>query len=559
MIEYSNRYNPITEYNNWIEKHPKKVGKLMKIQLKMLISDIKNKESDVYYDTKKANHAIEFIENFCRNIKGKTAGNLVVLDPFQKAFIAAVFGICYKKTKLRRTKRAVLIEAKKNGKSLLAAAIGLYMLIADGEGGPECYSVATQRDQAKIIWNVAKKMIKKDKDLRKYTKTLVSEISCKFNDGIFKPLASDSDTLDGLDVHFVVMDEIHQWKNGYPLYDIMYRGMDNRQQPLALITSTAGTIREDLYDMIYDEAVNILTNDGFEDKKSIFFIYELDKREEWKDFNNLIKANPGLGTIRNEQSLRDEWQRAMDNPGMYLKTFLIKNCNIRETSTESWLDLEDITNIKTFDIKKLKPRYVISGWDISSTTDLTCVSFLFRVQNDENIYIYQHFFIPEDVAEKKIHNDKVPYDIWEKQGYVTFCPGNKIDVEFLWEWAYNFAIENDFVQIWNGFDAWGAELLMKRYRENYGESSVEEIRQVFKTLSNPMKELEADLKAKRINFNNNPVTKWCLGNTVIQQDNKGNIQPKKGYSSLKRIDGTASMLDCYITYKNHKDDYLNLI
>ena len=559
MIEYSNRYNPITEYNNWIEKHPKKVGKLMKIQLKMLISDIRNKESDVYYDTKKANHAIEFIENFCRNIKGKTAGNLVVLDPFQKAFIAAVFGICYKKTKLRRTKRAVLIKAKKNGKSLLAAAIGLYMLIADGEGGPECYSVATQRDQAKIIWNVAKKMIKKDKDLRKYTKTLVSEISCKFNDGIFKPLASDSDTLDGLDVHFVVMDEIHQWKNGYPLYDIMYRGMDNRQQPLALITSTAGTIREDLYDMIYDEAVNILTNDGFEDKKSIFFIYELDKREEWKNFNNLIKANPGLGTIRNEQSLRDEWQRAMDNPGMYLKTFLIKNCNIRETSTESWLDLEDITNIKTFDIKKLKPRYVISGWDISSTTDLTCVSFLFRVQNDENIYIYQHFFIPEDVAEKKIHNDKVPYDIWEKQGYVTFCPGNKIDVEFLWEWAYNFAIENDFVQIWNGFDAWGAELLMKRYRENYGESSVEEIRQVFKTLSNPMKELEADLKAKRINFNNNPVTKWCLGNTVIQQDNKGNIQPKKGYSSLKRIDGTASMLDCYITYKNHKDDYLNLI
>lgn len=559
MIEYSNRYNPITEYNNWIEKHPKKVGKLMKIQLKMLISDIKNKESDVYYDTKKANHAIEFIENFCRNIKGKTAGNLVVLDPFQKAFIASVFGICYKKTKLRRTKRAVLIEAKKNGKSLLASAIGLYMLIADGEGGPECYSVATQRDQAKIIWNVAKKMIKKDKDLRRYTKTLVSEISCKFNDGIFKPLASDSDTLDGLDVHFVVMDEIHQWKNGYPLYDIMYRGMDNRQQPLALITSTAGTIREDLYDMIYDEAVNILTNDGFEDKKSIFFIYELDKREEWKDFNNLIKANPGLGTIRNEQSLRDEWQRAMDNPGMYLKTFLIKNCNIRETSTESWLDLEDITNVKTFDIKKLKPRYVISGWDISSTTDLTCVSFLFRVQNDEDIYIYQHFFIPEDVAEKKIHNDKVPYDIWEKQGYVTFCPGNKIDVEFLWEWAYNFAIENDFVQIWNGFDAWGAELLMKRYRENYGESSVEEIRQVFKTLSNPMKELEADLKAKRINFNNNPVTKWCLGNTVIQQDNKGNIQPKKGYSSLKRIDGTASMLDCYITYKNHKDDYLNLI
>lgn len=559
MIVYPDNYNPLIEYWEWAKKNPKKVNKKMDIQLNKLAKDITDITSDVYFNAKKSNYALEFIENFCRNIKGKTAGKLVVLDLWEKAFVGAIFGIVYKATNLRRCKRAVLIIAKKNGKSLLASAIALYMQIADGEGGPEAYSVATKKDQAKIIWETAQKMIRKDKHLKRYCDLLVGETRTKFNDGSFKPVASDSNTLDGLNIHFVAMDEIHQWRNGWPLYDIMYRGMSNREQPLALITSTAGTVREDLYDIIYEEGSNILTQDGFKDDRSIFFIYELDKKDEWKDFNNLIKANPGLGTIRNETDLRDEWERTKANPSLYLKDFLTKNCNIRETDSASWLSLDDIINEKTFDIKELKPRYAIGGWDLSSTTDLTCLTYLFRIYGDEEIYIYQQYFIPEDVAEKKIHNDKVPYDIWKKRGLVTYVPGNKIDQEFLFEWSRAFAKENDFVPVYNGFDEWGADVLMKRTREEYGERSVEAVKQVFKTLSNPMKELEADIKAKRINYNNNPVLKWCLGNTTIQMDNKGNIQPKKGYSSLKRIDGTASLLDAYVTYKNHIDDYMNLI
>lgn len=559
MITYPEDYNPLIEYWNYAKKYPNKLNKKMHIQLDRLAKDITDITSDVYFNSTKSNYALEFIENFCRNIKGKTAGKLVVLDLWEKAFIGAIFGIVYKATNLRRTKRAVLIIAKKNGKSLLASAIALYMQIADGEGGPELYSVATKKDQAKIIWETAQKMIRKDKHLKRYCDLLVGETRTKFNDGSFKPVASDSNTLDGLNIHFVAMDEIHQWRNGWPLYDIMYRGMSNREQPLALITSTAGTVREDLYDIIYEEGSNILLQEEFKDDRSIFFIYELDKKDEWKDFNNLIKANPGLGTIRNETDLRDEWERTKANPSLYLKDFLTKNCNIRETDSASWLSLDDIINEKTFDIKKLKPRYAIGGWDLSSTTDLTCLTYLFRIYGDETIYIYQQYFIAEDVAEKKIHNDKVPYDIWEKRGLVTYVPGNKIDQEFLFEWARAFAKENDFVPVYNGFDEWGADILMKRTSEEYGESSVEGVKQIFKVLSNPMKELEADIKAKRINYNNNPVLKWCLGNTVIQMDNKGNIQPKKGYSSLKRIDGTASLLDAYVTYKNHIDDYMNLI
>lgn len=185
----------------------------------------------------------------------------------------------------------------------------------------------------------------------------------------------------GLDVFFVAMDELQQWKNGYDLYDIMARGTTNRQQPLILITTTAGTIRNDIYDMIYEESSKIIADfekeDGFKDEETVFFIYELDKRDEVKKFDNLIKSNPGMGTIRNADSLYKEWKQAIHNPSMYMKSFLTKCCNIPETAQESYLTAEEIINETTFDINVLKPDYVLGGVDMSSTTDLTCVTFLF--------------------------------------------------------------------------------------------------------------------------------------------------------------------------------------
>lgn len=302
-------------------------------------------------------------------------------------------------------------------------------------------------------------MIRKDKHLKKVTRSLVGEIITDFNDGVFKPLASDADTLDGHDIHCALMDEIQQWRHGYDLYDILYRGMDNRLQPLALLTSTAGTIREDLYDMIYEEASNIIDGyekpNGFEDEQSIFFIYELDERDEWKNFENLIKANPGLGTIRNEAPLKTEWNRAKNNPNMYLKMFLTKNCNIRETAQESWLSLEDIQNDLTHSIDELRPSYVFVGADLSSTTDLTCVTWLYQKAGSDRIYVEQMYFIPEDILEKKIEQDYVPYDKWVDQGWVTLLPGNKIDQESVWEWCYEYMEEKNIIPLASGFDTWG--------------------------------------------------------------------------------------------------------
>ena len=228
--------------------------------------------------------------------------------------------------------------------------------IGDGEPGPEVYAVATKRDQASIIWKESKRMVNKSPQLRKRIKPLVGELSSEqYNDGSFKPLASDKDTLDGLNVHCVLMDEIHQWKNGKALYDIMADGTTARQQPLVYITSTAGTVREDIYDLKYEEAKRVINGlfdkNGYKDKHFFPFLYELDNRKEWTQEENWYKANPGLGTIKNLDTLRAKVKKALNNP-MLVKNLVCKEFNIRETSSESWMTFEDLDNTATFDIKK---------------------------------------------------------------------------------------------------------------------------------------------------------------------------------------------------------------
>ncbi|MEG2406560.1 MAG: terminase large subunit, partial [Clostridiales bacterium] len=222
-----------------------------------IVKDLENTDSEYFYSPARGNHILEFAENFCKQSKGKYGGTLVKLELWEKAMLATIFGFI-DINGLRQYREAMLIVGKKNGKSLISSIVGNYLLVADGESGPEVYAVATKKDQAKIIWMEAKRMVKKSPSLSKRIKPLVAEMACDFNDGVFKPLASDSDTLDGLNVHGALMDEVHQWKNGMALFDIIYDGTTAREQPLTFITSTAGKIREDIYDQKYDEAERII-------------------------------------------------------------------------------------------------------------------------------------------------------------------------------------------------------------------------------------------------------------------------------------------------------------
>jgi phage terminase large subunit-like protein len=562
MIKYPLNYNPILEYWADIESCKEVVCDKIYRTYKKIVFDLTDNTSEYYYSPARANHIIEFIENFCRHSKGKMGGKPVVLELWEKALLATVFGFIDIEGN-RKYREAILIVGKKNGKSLIASCVGLYLQIADGEPGPEVYAVATKRDQAKIIWQEAKRMVRKSPALLKRIKPLVSELSSElFNDGIFKPLASDSDTLDGLNIHGILMDEFHQWKNGRPLYNIMADGVSAREQPLNFMTSTAGTIREDIYDQKYDEAELVINGyfdpNGYKDEHFIAFIYELDSRKEWLDPKCYRKANPGLGTIKNEKTLLAKVEKAKANPAL-VKNLVCKEFNIRETSTEAWLTFEQLNNTATYDLKALKPRYGVGGLDLSETTDLTCATVIFKVLGDETLYVLQMYWLPEDLLERRTKEDKIPYDLWREQGLLRVSAGNKINYKDVTSWFLEVQNELDIYIFKIGYDSWNSVYIVDELKQNFGKESTEMVIQGKKTMSSPMKNFAADLEAKKINYNNHPILKWNLSNSAIDVDKNNNIQLIKTSNSRRRIDGVASLLDAYIAFERHYEEYMNLI
>ena len=535
--------------------------KVYRVYKEIVENIINNEESIWEYDSHKANHAIEFVENYCKHSKGKMGGKPFILEVWQKALVAATFGIVHKISGLRKYKEVLLVVARKNGKSTLAAGIGLYMQLADGEPGAEIYACATKKDQAKIIWLESKRMVKKSKSLLRRVKPLVGELVADFNDSFFRPLGRDSDSLDGLNVHCALLDEIHAWTDKN-LYDVIVDGTTAREEPLIFITTTAGTVRECVYDIKYDEAERVINgyddNGGYKDDTLLPIIYELDSRIEWLDEECHIKANPGLGTIKRVDQLNNKVNKAKANP-LLVKNLLCKDFNIRETSSEAWLTFEQINNDKKFDVLSLKPRYGIGGADLSSTTDLTCATILFKVPNNEEIYIMQMYFLPEDLLEKRVEEDKIPYDIWRDQGLLRTTPGNKVHYKHVTEWFLEVQNEYDIYIFSGGYDSWSANYWIEDMKNTFGQETWQPVIQGKKTLSGPMKNLGADLEKKIINYNNNPILKWCLTNTAIDIDKNNNIQPIKTSNSRRRIDGLASLLNAYVQLERVYDNYMSVI
>lgn len=561
MIKYPLAYNPILEYWDKIESESEIVSSKVRRIYKKLVDDIYNQTSEWEYDSKRANHAIEFIENYCKHSKGKWGGKPIILELWQKAFIAASFGFIHKIDGTRKHREILLVVARKNGKSTIASGIGLYLQIADGEAGSEVYAVATKKDQAKLVWLESKRMVKKSPALLKRIKPLVSEMVSEWNDSSFKPLGSDSETLDGLNVHGAMMDEIHAWKDKN-LYDVIVDGTSAREQPMIFMITTAGTIRESVYDMKYEEAEMLLNGlddaDGYKDDRFLPIIYELDKREEWTDPKCWPKANPGLGTIKKIDQLETKVNKAKAN-SLLVKNLLTKDFNIRETSSEAWLTFEQLNNKTTFDIDVLKPSYGIGGCDLSSTTDLTAAKVIFMVPNDPNIYVKQMYWLPEDLLEQRTKEDKIPYNIWYEMGLLRTTPGNSVHAKFVTEWFLEMRNDYGIYIPWIGYDRWSAKYWVEEMQGYFGMEAMIPIAQGKQTLSMPMKLLGADLESKKIVYNNHPIDKWCLSNTAIDVDKNLNIQPNKTNNQRRRIDGTAALLNAYVVLQEKKNDYLNII
>lgn len=545
--------NYVEQYLDAIQAGKCIVSKRCRRQYEKLVKDIKEPSGGYVFDRKRAEKPIEFIERFCKHSKGEWAGQPLRLELFQKAFISALFGFVDKKTGYRKYRETLFYVARKNGKSVLLSGIALYMLIADNEPGAEVYSVASKKDQAKIIFNETYNMVRQSPDLLQVISKRKSDLYFNLTFSKFQPLGKNSDTLDGLNSSLVIIDELHSIKDRN-LYEVMKQSQSARRQPLLVMITTAGTIRECIFDDMYKYACGVC--DGtIEDPHFLPILYELDNKEEWLDPMKWEKANPGLNHIKKLDDLISKVARAKQSP-RDLTGVLVKDFNVIQTVASTWLTFDDVNNTETFSLERFKGYYCIGGADLSRSGDLTAATLLF-MDKTEKRYVTQMYFLPKDNFEQRVHDEKIPYDKWHEAGLLRLCEGNSINYSDVTAWFMEMVEKYDVTPAWIYYDPYSAAYWVQEMQSN-GFNMVKCFQGV-KTLSLPMQQLGQDLAAKKINYNDNPLLKWCITNTGVKTDVNGNIQPIKATSPKYRIDGLASLLDAYVGLLDHYNEYLQTI
>lgn len=551
------KYNYISRYWKKIQSGDIEVSAKVYKTMEQLIDLQNGKDKRYHFDPVLANRPIVFIENFCKQSKG-SVGKDLKLELFQKVIIQAIYGFV-DRNGYRKFNECLIVLGRKNGKSTLLSALGIYSLLGDKEGGPEVDCVSTKRDAAKIVFNSARNMVKQSPYLRKYIKSRKSDLYCEYNLGVYQPLSSDSNTMDGLEPSVVILDECHAIKDRN-LYDVMKQSLvsESRKQPLFFTITTSGFNREGIYDELYDYADNVL-NGVEDDEHFLSFIYELDSLDEWDQEDKWIKANPGIDTIKSRAKLRANVNRAKSTPN-FKPTVLTKDFNIKNVTAASWLSWEQLNNEEVFDINLVYDTYGIAGCDLSQCRDLCAASLLIRRRGDEKIYLLQHYFLPEDrVNEIEAKSSKeAPYRLWEERGLLTVCKGNMVRYSDVTAWFRQMK-EQYKIAIWRcGYDRALADYWVSEMESEFGQI-MEAVPQGPITWTAPMNELGAQLCDKNVNYNNNPIFKWCLSNTAVKKSGTNEaIQPVK-IQSHRRIDGLVSFLNAYVIYVKYRDDYLNLV
>ncbi|MBR1437750.1 MAG: terminase large subunit [Synergistaceae bacterium] len=509
-----------------------------------LEADLSNPDSPYIFDVKRAQRPIEFIERFCKQSKGEWAGQPLKLLPFQRAFISALFGFVDKATGLRRFRETFLYMSRKNGKTETLSAIALYCLIADKEAGAEVYCAATKKAQARILFDEVLNMVRQSPDLSHILRKRKADLYCAPMFAKMQPLGKNADTLDGLNAYLIIIDECHAVK-GRELYEVLKQSQSARRQPLLITITTAGTLRESIFDDLYGYSRSVVDG-SITDKTFLPILYELDDKDEWRNPAMWIKANPSLGAIKKVSDLKQRVERAETAPAE-LNGLLCKDFNVISNVNSAWLTWDAINNPATFNIADFRGWYAVGGVDLSLTTDLTCATLL-MMDKSEARYVWQMYWIPETAyAERR--NGKIPYAQWKERGLLRLCSGNTINPSDVTAWFLEMVKNYSIIPMWTYYDSYSARYFVEEMEGN-GFNMVRCI-QGAKTLSTPMQQLGADLTAKRVNYGNHPILKWCIANTNIQEDRNGNIVPVKRRNPIYRIDGLASLLDSYVGLMEH--------
>lgn len=490
-----------------------------------------------HYDKKKADRAVTFIENLCHT-KGKWAGTPFWLLPWQEQLIRDIFGIV--KPDGNRQFRTAFVEiCKKVGKSELAAAVALYLLYADNEPSAEVYGAAADRQQASIVFDVAKQMVEMSPALMKRSKLMgaTKRIVNYGNAGYYQVLSAEVGGKHGFSVSGLVFDEIHTQPNRQ-LYDVLTKGSsDARQNPLHFIITTAGNDRHSIAFELHTKAVDILEGRRV-DPTFYPVVYGLKDDEDWEDEANWYKVNPSLGYTVDIERLRDACREAKQNPADEI-TFKWLRCNMWVSSTVAWIpDAIYMRGNEPIDMDALAGRDCYAGLDLSSTGDITALVLIFPPRDEEEKYVLlPYFWIPEETIPRRVKANSVPYDIWEKQGYIMSTEGNVIHYDFIEKFIMDLSEKYHILEI--AVDRWNATQMIQNLE---GEGfTIVPFGQGFSSMSAPTKEFYRLLMEGRIIHGGNPVLRWMAGNVVIDTDPAGNIKVTKA-KSKEKIDGIVAAI-----------------
>ncbi|MGN0366891.1 MAG: terminase large subunit [Suilimivivens sp.] len=490
-----------------------------------------------HYDKKKADRAVTFIENLCHT-KGKWAGTPFWLLPWQEQLIRDIFGIV--KPDGNRQFRTAFVEiCKKVGKSELAAAVALYLLYADNEPSAEVYGAAADRQQASIVFDVAKQMVEMSPALMKRSKLMAAtkRIVNYGNAGYYQVLSAEVGGKHGFSVSGLVFDEIHTQPNRQ-LYDVLTKGSsDARQNPLHFIITTAGNDRHSIAFELHTKAVDILEGRRV-DPTFYPVVYGLKDDEDWEDEANWYKVNPSLGYTVDIERLRDAYREAKQNPADEI-TFKWLRMNMWVSSTTAWIpDAIYMRGNEPLDMDALEGRDCYAGLDLSSTGDITALVLMFPPRDETEKYIVLPFFwVPEDTIPRRVKSNSVPYDVWEKQGHILATEGNVIHYDFIEKFIYDLAEKYHILEI--AVDRWNATQMIQNLE---GEGfTIVPFGQGFFSMSAPTKEFYRLLMEGQIIHGGHPVLRWMAGNVVIDTDPAGNIKVTKA-KSKEKIDGIVAAI-----------------
>lgn len=527
--------NYIQEYHDKIQTGEIVAGEWIKRLYTKIVTGLR--DGLFYFDGKKANRAIRFIETFCHHCEGRN--DLITLELWQKATVSLMFGIV-EENGLRVFREVVIVMGRKNGKSLLASAIISYVKYLDGEYGAKIYCLAPKLEQAAIVYDNFYKMVMQEPELAEMVTKRRSDIYMESTNSVTKPLAFNAKKSDGFNPHLVVCDEIASWPavQGLKQYEVMKSAFGARRQPIILSISTAGYVNDGPYDELMTRSTAVLLGNS-EERRLLPILYIVDDQDKWDDIEELKKSNPNMGVSVTEDFFLEEIAIARNSLSKRAE-FLTKYCNIKQSSTQAWLPYEVVDAVaqETYTLEDFRSSYCVGGIDLSQTTDLTACCVV--IEKDGKLYTFAQFFMPANKIDELQAAEGVPYRLYVSAGLIIPSGENYVDYNDCFEWFRRLVDEYEILPLQVGYDRYSAQYLVQQM-EQYG-FHMDDVYQGF-NLTPVLHEMDGLLRDKTLQLGENKLLKSHFLNTAVNQDAETRkIRPVK-IDPRTHIDGFVAVVD----------------